>query len=428
MTTTNVDVVVVGGGLAGLVASATAARAGASVIRIERAEGAGRASTDERGGFLLSRGAHALYRGGEAEAVLDRLGVAVTGGIPPTKGSLGLLGDDLHLLPVGGSSLVRTGLVGLRDKARLGALLARLPKLDPSRLAGLTVDEWLVDNGLDGVAADLVRALVRVTSYVAASDLLAADAAVRQLQMAFALGVRYLDGGWERMAAGIGARAKAAGAEVVHAAVTAVEASTCGVEVALGAERTVAAGAVVVAAGPPAINGALLPGGPPPGWDAAGPEVAAACLDLGLVAPPQHRFILGIDRPLYFSLHHPPADLAPDGGAVAHAMRYLHPDDRADATATRAELHALAATAGLTASDVAVERHLHRMVVSGGTPTPEHGGLEGRPGVRIDGHDGVFVAGDWVGPVGMLADAALASGEAAGAAAARHASAAPARA
>jgi hypothetical protein len=66
------------------------------------------------------------------------------------------------------------------------------------------------------------------------------------------------------------------------------------------------------------------------------------------------------------------------------------------------------------------------MVVAGGLPTPAGGGLAGRPGIEVAAHRGVFVAGDWVGPAGLLADGAFASGEAAGAAAARVASAAPA--
>ena len=54
------------------------------------------------------------------------------------------------------------------------------------------------------------------------------------------------------------------------------------------------------------------------------------------------------------------------------------------------------------------------MVVTGAIPTAANGGLAGRPGAEVPGLPGAFVAGDWVGPVGMLADAALASGAHAG--------------
>jgi phytoene dehydrogenase-like protein len=75
MTTTNgadVDVVVVGGGLAGLTAAATARAAGASVVVLDAHEPGGRAQVTERDGFTFNRGAHALYLGGEAAAVLGR--------------------------------------------------------------------------------------------------------------------------------------------------------------------------------------------------------------------------------------------------------------------------------------------------------------------------------------------------------------------
>ena len=60
------DVVVVGAGLAGLAAGATAAGQGASTLILDGHQPGGRASTDERGEYRFNRGPHALYRGGEA--------------------------------------------------------------------------------------------------------------------------------------------------------------------------------------------------------------------------------------------------------------------------------------------------------------------------------------------------------------------------
>ena len=71
----------------------------------------------------------------------------------------------------------------------------------------------------------------------------------------------------------------------------------------------------------------------------------------------------------------------------------------------------------MTEEHIVVQRFLPRMVVSSTMPRAGNGGLPGRPSVRASGLEGVFVAGDWVGPVGLLADAALASGHQAGLAA-----------
>jgi hypothetical protein len=49
------------------------------------------------------------------------------------------------------------------------------------------------------------------------------------------------------------------------------------------------------------------------------------------------------------------------------------------------------------------------MQVTGALVSAQDGGLAGRPGPQVAGTTDLFVAGDWVGPQGMLADASLAS-------------------
>jgi len=74
------DLVVIGGGLAGLAAAALAARQGRRVRLFEKAgELGGRASTQLKEGFAFNVGPHALYRGGAAMRVLAQLGVTPQG-------------------------------------------------------------------------------------------------------------------------------------------------------------------------------------------------------------------------------------------------------------------------------------------------------------------------------------------------------------
>jgi hypothetical protein len=166
------------------------------------------------------------------------------------------------------------------------------------------------------------------------------------------------------------------------------------------------AGAVVVAAGGPTAVRNLLP--LDPGWGDLGPEVTAACLDLGLCAGRPH-IVFGLDAPLYLSPHSPPGNLAPKGGSLVHVLRYGARDGAAD----RDELRGLASLVGVNDENVAEERFLSRMVVTHALPSPERG-LHGRPAVPVNGAPGLFIAGDWVGPVGWLADASMASGHTAG--------------
>ena len=51
------------------------------------------------------------------------------------------------------------------------------------------------------------------------------------------------------------------------------------------------------------------------------------------------------------------------------------------------------------------------MVVTQALPEAASGGLQGRPATTVANHPRVFLAGDWVGARGMLADAAAASAE-----------------
>jgi pyruvate/2-oxoglutarate dehydrogenase complex dihydrolipoamide dehydrogenase (E3) component len=56
-----------------------------------------------------------------------------------------------------------------------------------------------------------------------------------------------------------------------------------------------------------------------------------------------------------------------------------------------------------------VRRFVPDFLVSNALVAAEDGGYRGRPVVAVEDAPGVFVAGDWVGREGQLADAALAS-------------------
>jgi phytoene dehydrogenase-like protein len=395
------DVIVIGAGLAGLAAGATAARAGSATLVLEAHVPGGRARVTESDGFVFNRGVHALYKGGAGWEVLRSLGIEPQGSPPPLGRYQALTGGELHLLPTSPGSLRRTTLLGWKDKAALAALLARLPLLHPRRHAGASVSQWIADAGFGPAAVAAVEALVRLTTYAPDMNTFAADAAVAQLQRATS-GVLYLDGGWVQLIARLAALCqvrpgiKAAG---VASAAGRVEVAT--------STGTLIARSVIIAAGRPAAAIKLLPADP--GWGDLGPEVTAACLDAGLRRVPDPGYVLGIDAPVYATVQSPPARQAPAGQAVVGAVRYGATEAKAD----RAVLEAHLARAGVREEDVVTSRFLARMVVAGAAPIATRGGLCGRPAVGATGLPGVYLAGDWVGPTGLIADAALASGQAA---------------
>ena len=413
------DVVVVGSGLAGLTSAATARRAGAAVALVEGPAPGGRARTEDRDGFLLNLGPHAVYDGGPGRRVLERLGVPLDGARPPATTTLGWQ-DRTARLPQGPGAVV-SRFLGPVDKVRLVRAAARVLRTDPASVAHLTVDEWLAGLLPERPRA-VLAALVRVGTYTADLDLLSADVAVTQLKVA-AKRVTYLHGGWAQLTGGL--RAAGVGVEVVPGSATSVEHDADG-PVVRTAAGTVRGRRVVLAAGSPAAVGGLLPDGPPASWGRLGPAVTVSCLDLALHQPPTVPSWFGVDRPHYLVAHAPGARLAPEGRSLVHAMRNLHHRETASAAELRADLDALARRAGIAEDDVVFARYLHRMVVVSASVTPTGGGLAGRPAPTDTGLDDVLVAGDWVGPTGWLADASLVSGETAGRLAAEGARAAAA--
>jgi phytoene dehydrogenase-like protein len=243
--------------------------------------------------------------------------------------------------------------------------------------------------------------------------------------MALANNVLYLDNGWGSMVASLAATARRNGAEIrTGTGVTSIArpAADGDVTVTLSDGQQVQAGAVVVAAGTPGAATSLLGGDRPAAWAGLGPEVEASVLDIGLRTPLEPPILFGIDPPMYLVDHARSAKgLAPEGGGLVHVLHYLPFGDRTAASELRAGLEGHARMAGIEPSMIAEERFLLRMTVVGAVPTPATGGLAGRPPIDSTGLPGVFVAGDWVGPRGWLADASLSSGEAAGSAAARAA-------
>jgi predicted NAD/FAD-dependent oxidoreductase len=402
------DVIVVGGGLAGLAAGATATAGGAKTLVLEAGAIGGRARTHEEAGFVFNLGGHAFYLGGAGSKVLSELGIKLAGAKPPLARYKARLGGELHVLPTGPGTLLRTTLLGTRGKAQFGRLLARLPHIDTSGLTAASMQEWLDGLDLRTDVRAVVASLVRITTYSGDLEELSAGAVIGQLQAGSRDGVLYVDGGFSSIVAALAGKVQV---RPGTRALTVSPGREC-VEVETGEGRLVGR-RVILAPGAPAATLALLPDDP--GWDDLGGPVIASCLDVGVDVVPSPGYVLGIDEPLYATTQSPPARQAPGGSAVVAVLRYGEPHPGQDRS--REELRAFLGHAGVVDGNIIVQRFLPRMIVSSTMPRARNGGLPGRPSVGASGLEGVFVAGDWVGPDGFLTDAALASGRQAGLAA-----------
>lgn len=376
--------IIIGGGLAGLTAANALAQPGRKVTVLEQsAHLGGRAITQQDAGFSLNLGPHALFNGGPAMRTFQQWKIPFQGRAPANNNG--------HLIYQGRrfpaisnvTSLLKSPLFSVREKIE-AANLMRL--FAAGRAPRQTMRSWIDDHSRSPKVRALAEAITRVTTYTPDLDHLSASAALPQIAMAIAKGVAYLDHGWQTLVDGLAARARSLGVEI-----------RCG-EPIKSLDDLNADG--IILAVPPAsvekLTGIQFPNLRP---------VRAACLDLGLDSLPDNAasFGLGIDRPLYFSVHSKSAKLAPEGRALILLAKYLTGDS--DPAADRAELENFADLLAPGWRDrVRMTRFLPNLTVSHAMPT-----LESRPDVAALNRPRVAIAGDWVGPENMLTDAAVQS-------------------
>jgi hypothetical protein len=135
--------------------------------------------------------------------------------------------------------------------------------------------------------------------------------------------------------------------------------------------------------------------------------VRANTLDLALRRMPEKAqdFALGIDGPFYLSLHSKSAKVAPEGAALVHVAKYLAAGEGPEHNAIE-ELEGISDLVMPGWRELEVRRQeLRGMTVANAFVRWDRA----RPPVAVPDAPGVFIAGDWVGDEGMIADAAAAS-------------------
>jgi phytoene dehydrogenase-like protein len=392
------EFIVVGAGLSGFTAAIELASAGNKVTLLEQSKHfGGRASTHRQQGYAMNIGPHGFYRAGLMKQQFDKWGVSYSGKVPLVDGAAFLISNGVrHRFPTSTLSLLRSRAFSMRDRIRIGQALRKIQKPDAAA-RGQSMQAWIDSHCGSTEAGRLLAALTRLSTYSADLALLDAGAAIGQLQLALAQSVLYLDGGWETLIMSLVTKAQSLGVEV--RAESGVKSAEPGALKLRDGKRLNADG-IVLAIPPGEVEHAT--GQPLP----ARTPARAACLDLGLRRMPAKSasFALGLDAPTYFSVHSLYArGLAPEGGALVQIAKYLD----GNCSATRDELERLADVAMPGWRDeVVVSRWLPDMTVVHAIP---EAGRE-RPDVDALKMPGVMIAGDWVGPRAMLADAGVASG------------------
>ena len=405
------DVIIIGGGLAGLTTAALLARSGKTVTLFEHSsrEIGGRARTAEIDGFYFNQGPHAIYLTDATDTILKEIGITYTGGIPAGKGYLISGGKKREI--AGDYSSWLTG------KSDQGSQFFISPtNIDFSQLENVTEQEWLDKNIHDIHDAEIIKTIIRLNTYANDPDIQSIGPVLHQIYVASqAGGVMYLDGGWQTLVDGLLTVAKNANARIVMGkkAIRVKRTDSSGWQVLLDNKTEVSAKVVVIAAGPKEVYSLFDDNERPDVLFKAAKEtkpIRLVCLDVALNSLPDKDtlFALGVDRPLYFSVHSAYAKLAPKRGALIHVAKYLGTSIEPKPREDQPELEEFLDLLQPGWRQVLVKkRPLPNMVVSNALVTAAEGGLGGRPDTKIA--DNLYIVGDWVGKEGIVSNASVAS-------------------
>jgi phytoene dehydrogenase-like protein len=408
------DVVIIGGGLAGLTTAALLARSGKAVTLFEQSssEIGGRARTLIQDGFYFNQGPHALFVADVGAKLLQELGIQYAGGIPNTSFEIKDAKKFRLLVNVSSNSTTQTSesIVG-----KVFALLSNLvKKADFTELDKVSVQEWVERNFHDADSIALMNALMRLTTYANDPNIQGVGSALHQFHVFNQGGVMYLDRGWQTLVDGLVAAAKNAKVRIVMGKkVTKLQKSDSSWLVTLSDHSQVSAKVLVIATGPREADALFHDGEKSQALSKAAKEakpIRMACLDVALSSLPQKDalFALGIDSPLYFSVHSASAELTPPNGALIHVAKYLGTSIKPNPREDEKELEELIDLMQPGWREMLVKkRPLPNMVVSNAIVTAATGGLAGRPDVRVT--DNLYTVGDWVGKEGLLSNASFAS-------------------
>ncbi|MFD0716931.1 phytoene desaturase family protein [Paenibacillus sp. GCM10027626] len=194
--TAKYDVVIVGGGIAGLVAALYLAKEGKSVAVLEsQGQMGGRAITNKKEGVRFNLGSHALYFG-EAYAIFQELKLMsdlfkkVDEFTP-----YGIWKEKVYPFPAGIGSLLKSPLLSLSDKVKFGAILMKILKLDTASIPYMSLRSWMEENVESPMIRNLLYVLARGGTYVQAPDLQVAGPLFKQMQRSIK-GVYYVKKGW----------------------------------------------------------------------------------------------------------------------------------------------------------------------------------------------------------------------------------------
>ncbi|MDO3676680.1 phytoene desaturase family protein [Paenibacillus ehimensis] len=407
------DAAVIGGGLAGWIAAIELARAGKSVVLLEKSNRmGGRARTADKRSVLFNLGGHALYLGGELHAVLQEWGVQLEGG-RASSSPFAIWHNRVFPMPADPVKLLASPLLSWRGKTELVRLLFKLGRIATDTLETASLREWAEKEIGEPMARHIFYALCRTATFTQDPDLQAAGPVLKQVQRSLKNGVLYINGGWQTIVDRLEALAVSAGVHILSGkAVSAVEQTDGAVSRVTCSDGETFELSQVISTLPPADTYRLVRNAEHTmlrRWKEEARPSMAACLDLGLkrLPTPGRNLAFGLDQPVFFSNQSASAKLSEHGTIVVHLLKY----NNTGGSDPKADERMLEQTMSLLhpgwEREVVERQYLPAMPV---VHDYMHLGRTSRfPGPAVPEIRGLYVAGDWASHGEMLADAAAAS-------------------
>jgi len=407
------DVVIIGAGLAGLVAANVLIKSNLSVLVLEKGKKAGgRARTDRIRQQYFNLGPHALYKKSKAKAILEELSIQLSGKSPKIESIL-TDGDLAYTAPFSLSGLLSTNLLNWKERIEWANVLVKVLTLNPEKLKQLTYGQWVQQTTHSATIQSLLHILGRLATYCYPAEKASGKIILSHLQAVMG-GVLYLDKGWQTIIDQLHNKAVISGVQVQtrKSVKQIVPLEHEHFQLVLSDDEVIAGKHVIATVGPHALHHMLAEASPFAEVVSNLVAIKGATLDVALTRLPNPRklFALGITDPLYFSVHSNYAKLSDDPQhVVLHVFKYHHPDDTIDGEKVKNELEQFSEKMQPGwKNDEITSRFIPQITVNHRLPQIGEVQILYNSTRRLPG---LYVAGDWASPDSILSEGAITSGK-----------------